>query len=147
MKNVFSPLRNTLAMTLLAALLLPAAAVNAQQQPSSDQMQKMQALGQQIQALHKQAHVKMLAAITPEHRKLVAKLKAQHVGEDKATKMVDAALTPREVAAVLAVDNQRRAQEHKLVAAVGGPGLMLQEAKPDAGQLLLDEQHLQLMTP
>lgn len=147
MKKVFSPLRNALAAALLAALVIPAAAVNAQQQPGPDQMQKMQALGQQIQELHKQAHVKMIAAITPEHRKLVAKLKAQHVAEEKAAKTVNAALTPREVAAVLAIDSQRRAQEHKLVASVGGPGLMLQEGKPDPGQLLLDEQHLQLMTP
>jgi hypothetical protein len=147
MNMVFSPLRNALAVALLAALLIPAAAVNAQQQPSSDQMQKMQALGQQIQELHKQAHVKMLAAITPQHRKLVAKLKAQHVGEEKGAKMINAALTPREVAAVLAIDSERRTQEHKLVASVGGGGLMLQEGKPDAGQLLLDEQHLQLMTP
>lgn len=132
---------------LLAALVIPAAAVDAQQQPGADQMQRMQALGQQIQALHKQAHVKMLAAITPQRRALVAKLKAQHVSEDKAAKMIDAALTPRELAAVLAIDSQRREQEHKLVASVGGPGLMLQEGKPDAGQLLLDEQHLQLMTP
>jgi hypothetical protein len=137
---------SSVAMLLLAAVVAPAAAV-AQQGPGPDQMQKMQALGQQIQTLHKQAHVKMLAAITPAHRRLVDKLKAQHVSEDKATKLVDAALTPRETAAVLAIDNQRRAQEHKLVASVGGPGLMLQEGKADPGQLLLDSQHLQLMTP
>jgi len=146
-KQVFSPLRNALAAALFAALVIPAATAGAQQQAGPDQMQKMQALGQQIQELHKQAHVKMIAAITPAHRKLVAKLKAQHVAEEKATKTVDAALTPREVVAVLAIDSQRRTQERKLVASVGGPGLMLQEGKPDAGQLLLDEQHLQLMTP
>jgi hypothetical protein len=145
MKQVLSSFGNAPAALLLAALLVPTAAL-AQQGPGPDQMQKMQALGQQIQALHKQAHVKMLAAITPEHRKLIDKLKAQHVADDKATKIVDAALTPRETAAVLAIDNQRRAQEHKLVASVG-PGLMLQEGKADPGQLLLDSQHLQLMTP
>jgi hypothetical protein len=143
-KKVLS-FRNAPAALVLAALLAPAAAV-AQQGPGPEQMQKMHAVGQQIQALHKQAHVKMLAAITPEHRKLVAKLKAQHVDEDKAAKIIDAALTPRETAAVLKIDSDRRAEEHKLVESVG-PGLMLQEGKPDPGQLLLDSQHLQLMTP
>jgi L-lactate utilization protein LutC len=141
MNKLFS-LRNASTALVLTALLAPAAAL-AQQGPSPDQMQ---AIGQQIQALHAEAHAKMLAAITPAHRKLVEKLKADRVPDEKATKVVDAALTPSETAATLKIDDERRAREHKLVASAG-PGLMLQEGKADPGELLLASQHLQLMAP
>ena len=125
---------------------MPAVSANAQQ-PSAAEMQRMQQVPAQIEALHKRAHALMMAAITPQHRALVAKLKASHMNSDAAAKQIDKALSPREVKAVLAVDSQRRTDEHALVAK-GGPGIMLQEnGKPDAGELLLDEQHLQMMTP
>ena len=133
-------------LTALGFLVMPAVGVNAQQ-PSAADMQRMQQLPAQIEALHKRAHALMMAAITPQHRALVAKLKASHVESGAAAKQLDKALSPREVKAIMAIDSRRRADEHALVAK-GGPGIMLQESgKPDAGELLLDEQHLQMMTP
>ncbi len=132
-------------LTALGFLVMPAVGVNAQQ-PSAADMQRMQELPGQIQALHKRAHVEMMAAITPAHRALVAKLKSSHMDADAAAKKIDVAISPRERKAVLAIDAKRRADEHALVLK-GGANLMLQEGPPDAGVLLLDEQHLTLMTP
>lgn len=85
---------------------------------------------------------------TPQHRSLIAKLKKQNVPDDKAIKIVDAALSASETKKVLAIDDQRRIKEQSLVRSQGGPGLMLQEqGKPDAGELLLDNRHLTLLTP
>lgn len=140
------PVKKLVFLAALGILSMPAVMANAQQ-PSEAEMQRMQAIPGQIEALHKRAHALMMAAITPQHRALVAKLKASHMNSDAAAKKIDAALTPRELKAVMAIDSKRRADEHALVAK-GGGGIMLQEnGKPDAGELLLDEQHLQLMTP
>jgi hypothetical protein len=140
--------KQLIAIIALGVFATPAAAYAQQQQPSQADMQKMQAIPQEIDALRKQAHTKMIAALTPENRALVAKLAASTtISPDKADKMVDQALSKQEVHAVLAIDTERRAQQAKLLQQAG-PGLMLREdPNPDPGQLLLDNQHLTLMTP
>lgn len=105
-----------------------------------------QDVAQELAALRQRTHAEMLAALTPEHRNLVAKLKASTtIDPDKAAKIIDDALSAKEVQAVLAINTRSRAE---VVALLKGQGTIINGGgeHPDPGKLLLEEgHHLQMM--
>ncbi len=118
-------------LALIAALAAAPLSALAQQAPPSGgpmggpgmdrpSMQQMQ----QMRQLHAQARAKILAALTPAHKALVAKIVgdlavANEPNEAAAIEQLDAALSPAEKTAILNAHDEIIKQMH---AAMGGRG-------------------------
>jgi hypothetical protein len=76
----------------------------------------------QVQKLQRDAHVAVLAAMTPQHRELLGRLVAElalspDVDEAQVTRQLDAALSPTEARMILAIASTLDQQVHQTFAA------------------------------
>ncbi len=90
--------------------------------PSQQQQwhQIMQQTGQQMQALHTQARAKVLGALSPAHRALLAQVVgalaiAPNPDPQAAARQLDAALSPGEAQAVVSAHTAAMQQAHQLM--------------------------------
>ena len=88
------------------------------QQQQSRQI--MQQTGQQMQALHQQARAKVLGALSPAHRALLAQVvgslaTSPNPDPEAAVRQLNAALSPGEAQAVVSAHNATIAQMHQLM--------------------------------
>jgi hypothetical protein len=164
-------------MKLLPAILLifalaAAGSADAQTMPRpTPNPQMRQAFGQlrsQMQTLHRNERTQILAALTPEHRALLASIAGELTTSatpdyDAAAKRLDAALSPSEAQAVLRAAQNARTQARSIMQNLrnefpsppNGPGMRRMGARgmgalrgeghsPDAGRILL---HLMMGGP
>jgi hypothetical protein len=124
--------RLLLSLALAGTVAMPLAA-SAQQAPPSPptqaQRQQMHANFEKMRQLHEQFRAKVLGALTPAHRQLLAQVAGNLAVSTKpdyrgAAKQLDAALTPAERNAIMSAAQQMRSQMKSIVAGMPKPQWM-----------------------